>query len=217
MNVTTATELVRVANGWTHEKFSATVARVPAGSEGLMLLPYLEGERTPNVPDGTGVLLGLTQRTYSPDHLARAAMEGVTMGMNYGLRRLAELGVKPTQIRATGGGAKSKAWRQIMADVFNAEVVTLKVAEGAAFGAALQALWCWRREQGEKVSIAELTDRFVEVNREETAEPDRRQVEIYREWQALQDELSAGLREVFVKHRRFVTERAGGRSEAKGG
>ena len=77
-------------------------------------------------------------------------MEGVTLGMNYGLRRLAELGVKPTQIRATGGGAKSKVWRQIMADVFNAEVVTLKVSEGAAYGAALQALWCWRLQTRRK-------------------------------------------------------------------
>ena len=207
MNVTTATELVRIANGWTHEKFSATVARVPAGSDGLMLLPYLEGERTPNVPAGTGVLLGLNQRTYSPEHMARAAMEGVTMGMNFGLQRLAELGVKPTQIRATGGGAKSKAWRQIMADVFNAEVVTLKVAEGAAYGAALQALWCWRREQGEKVSIRSLAEGFIELNREETARPNTKNVEVYQEWQALQDELSGSLRDVFVKHREFVTAR----------
>src|SRR3984957_15113118 len=119
MNVTTATEMIRNTVGWTHEKFSATVARIPAGSGGLILLPYLEGERTPNVPAGTGVLLGVNQKTYGPDYLARAAVEGVTMGMNYGLQRLAELGVNPTQIRATGGGAKSKAWRQIMADVFN--------------------------------------------------------------------------------------------------
>ena len=100
-------------------------------------------------------------------------MEGVTLGMNYGLRRLAELGVKPTQIRATGGGAKSKVWRQIMADVFNAEVVTLKVSEGAAYGAALQALWCWRLQQGEKVSISDITDQFVELNRSETARAGR--------------------------------------------
>jgi xylulokinase len=204
MNVTTATELIRLANGWTHEKFSATVARVPAGSEGLMLLPYLEGERTPNVPAGTGVLLGVNQKTYSADHLARAATEGVTMGMNYGLRRISELGVNPTQIRATGGGAKSKAWRQIMADVFDAEVVTLKVAEGAAFGAALQALWCWRREQGEKSGIEELTDRFVELNKEETARPDAKAAAFYREWQALQDELSESLRDVFEQHRKLV-------------
>jgi xylulokinase len=210
MNVTTATELVRLANGWTHEKFSAAVARVPAGSDGLMLLPYLEGERTPNVPAGTGVLLGFNQRTSSPEHMARAAMEGVTMGMNFGLQRLAELGVKPTQIRATGGGAKSKAWRQIMADVFNAEVVTLKVAEGAAYGAALQALWCWRREQGEKVTIQEITDQFIELNQEETAHPEPENVAVYEEWQALQDDMSVSLREVFVKHRRFVT---GGENE----
>jgi sugar (pentulose or hexulose) kinase len=142
--------------------------------------------------------------------MARAAMEGVTMGMNFGLQRLVELGVKPTQIRATGGGAKSKAWRQIMADVFNAEVVTLKVAEGAAYGAALQALWCWRREQGEKVTIQELTNEFIEINREETAHPEAKNVAVYEEWQALQDDMSVSLRDVFVKHRRFVT---GGENE----
>ncbi len=204
MNVTTATELMRNSFGWTHEKFSATIARVPAGSGGLILLPYLEGERTPNVPAGTGVLLGVNQKTYAPEYLARAAVEGVTMGMNYGLRRLAELGVKPTQIRATGGGAKSKAWRQIMADIFNVEVVTLKVSEGAAYGAALQALWCWRQQQGEKISIKEITDRFVELNHEETAQPEKKNVDIYRELQALQDDMSASLREVFLKHRQFV-------------
>lgn len=131
-------------------------------------------------------------------------MEGVTLGMNYGLRRLAELGVKPTQIRATGGGAKSKIWRQIMADIFNAEVVTLKVGEGAAYGAALQALWCWRRQQGEKASIGEITDRFVELNKAETAEPDKRNAQVYRELQALQDEMSVALRGAFGKHRQFL-------------
>ncbi|MDB6023035.1 MAG: xylulokinase [Pedosphaera sp.] len=209
MNVTTATEMMRNASGWSHEKFSATVARVPAGSGGLLLLPYLEGERTPNVPAGTGVLLGVTQRTYAPEFLARAAMEGVTLGMNYGLRRLTELGVKPSQIRATGGGAKSKAWRQIMADVFNTEVVTLKVSEGAAYGAALQALWCWRQQAGEKISIKDITDQFIEVNHEETAQPDPKNVAIYQELQALQDELSTSLRDVFAKHRAFAVEMEG--------
>ncbi|MDB6019668.1 MAG: xylulokinase [Pedosphaera sp.] len=204
MNVTTATELVRNSLGWTHEKFSATVARVPAGSGGLILLPYLEGERTPNVPAGTGVWLGVNQKNYSADYQARAAMEGVTLGMNYGLQRLVQLGVAPTQIRVTGGGSRSKTWRQIMADVFNVEVVTLKVTEGAAYGAALQALWCWRRQQGEKITIQEITDRFVETNQEETAQPEKKNVETYRELQALQDEMSASLRDVFLKHREFI-------------
>src|SRR5207253_186344 len=181
MNVTVATEMVRDDFTWSHEKYAAEAARVPAGSNGLLLLPYFEGERTPNVPDGTGVWFGVNKKTFEAGHFARAAMEGVTLGMNYGLRRLAELGVKPAQIRATGGGAKSKVWRQIMADVFNTEVVTLKVSEGAAYGAALQAYWCWRLQEGEKVSINEITDQFVELNANETTRPNQPDVAAYCE------------------------------------
>lgn len=204
MNVTVATEMVREDFNWTHEKFAAESSRIPAGCDGLMLLPYFEGERTPNVPDGTGVWFGVNNKTFNAAHFARASMEGVTLGMNYGLRRLAELGVQPNQIRATGGGSRSRAWRQIMADIFNAQVVTLKVSEGAAYGAALQALWCWRRQQGEEIAMSELTDRFVEVNEKEMAEPNPENVAIYRELQGLQDEMSKSLRGVFKMHRQIV-------------
>jgi len=206
MNVTVATEMMRMDFGYTHEQFDNKAAKVGAGAGGLLLLPYLEGERTPNIPDGTGVMIGINTRTFGASHYCRAAMEGVTLGMNYGLRRLARLGVKAKQIRATGGGAKSKLWRQIMADVFNAEVVTLKVSEGAAYGAALQALWCWRLQKGEKARIEDITDEFVELNRAETAEPSPKAVETYRELQAIQDDLSRSLRSVFGKHRQFVLQ-----------
>ena len=139
-----------------------------------------------------------------PAHFARAAMEGATLGMNYGLRRLRELGVKPRQIRATGGGAKSKLWRQIMADIFEAEVVTLKESEGAAYGAALQALWCWRLQRGDRVSIHQITDQFVQLNRAETVAPIAANSKIYRELQEMQDQTSLALRPVFARHRRFV-------------
>lgn len=204
MNVTVATEMVRKDFGLDHAAFEKAAAQAPAGCDGLFLLPYLEGERTPNVPDGTGVYVGVTPRTFDAPHFARATMEGVTLGMNYGLRRLAQLGVKAKQIRATGGGANSKLWRQIMADVFNAEVVTLAVGEGAAYGAALQALWCWKRQAGERVSIEDLTDRFVKLNHQQTARPDAARARRYAELQALQDEASRALRGVFAKHRRFV-------------
>jgi xylulokinase len=204
MNVTVATEMVREDFGWSHEKYAGEAARVPAGSNGLLLLPYFEGERTPNVPDGTGVWFGINKKTFEEGHFARAAMEGVTLGMNYGLQRLAELGVKPAQIRATGGGAKSKIWRQIMADIFNTEVVTLKVSEGAAYGAALQGLWCWRLQQGEKLSITDITDQFVELNPAETALPDPRTSQVYRDLQGVQDQMSLALRGVFGKHRSFL-------------
>ncbi len=209
MNVTLATEMVREDFGWSHEKLALEASHVPAGSEGLLLLPYFEGERTPNVPDGTGVWFGVTQKTFAAGHFARASMEGVTLGMNYGLRRLAKLGVKPTQIRATGGGSRSRVWRQIMADIFEAEVVTLKVSEGAAYGAALQALWCWRSQQGETISISDITDQFVQVNQLERAEPQAKNLQTYREMQELQDELSKNLRPAFSKHRSLVLGRNG--------
>jgi len=205
MNVTVATELVRSELGWTHDQYAKAAAKVPAGSDGLLLLPYLEGERTPNLPDGTGVWIGYRHQTSSAGHRARAAMEGVTLGMNYGLNRLRKLGLKPTQIRATGGGAKSKVWRQIMADVFNAEVVTLQVAEGAAYGAALQAMWCWRQQQGEIISITEITDKFVKVNTRETAQPNEKHVATYETLQALQDKAATSLKKVFTDHRSITT------------
>ena len=205
MNVTVATEMVRKCFDWDVAKLDAAIGKARPGAQGVLLLPYLEGERTPNVPDGTGVFLGVNLQSCTPANLARSAMEGATLGMNYGLRRLAELGVKPTQIRATGGGAKSKVWRQIMADVFNAEVVTLKVSEGAAYGAALQALWCWKNQQGERVSIAEVTDQYVQLNPAETAQPQADNVGRYQELQALQDQTSTALRGVFSSHRKFVS------------
>src|SRR2546425_1764695 len=88
MNVTVATEMVREDFGWSYEKFAGEAARIPAGSNGLVLLPYFEGERTPNVPEGTGVWFGVNKKTFEAGHFARASMEGVTLGMNYGLRRL---------------------------------------------------------------------------------------------------------------------------------
>ena len=204
MNVTVATEMMRLDFGYTQEQCENKAAKVAPGSSGLLLLPYLEGERTPNVPDGTGAMIGINTKTFSASHYCRAAMEGATLGMNYGLRRLATLGVKAKQIRATGGGAKSKLWRQIMADVFNTEVVTLKVSEGAAYGAALQALWCWRLQRGDKAHIEDITDEFVTLNTAETSTPKADAVATYQELQELQDDLSQSLRGVFAKHRKFV-------------
>jgi xylulokinase len=140
MNVTVATELFRGMFGWDHARMEREVLSVPPGAEGLVFLPYLQGERTPNLPGGCGVLHGMNTSNTTPAHLARAVMEGVTLGMAYGLRRMKRLGLKPETIRVTGGGSKSAVWRQICSDVFGHPVVAMKSAEGAALGAAIQAL-----------------------------------------------------------------------------
>jgi sugar (pentulose or hexulose) kinase len=197
---------VRALFGYDHATLDAAVKSAPAGAGGLVLLPYLAGERTPNVPDGSGVLLGLTGQNFAAPAIARAAMEGATMGMNYGLRRLADLGVKPKEIRVTGGGAKSAAWRQIMADVFGVPVVGMVEDEGAALGGALQAAWCVARRNGNaKAKLSDFTDRFVAVKEETRCAPNKASVARYRELQAVQDKLSASLREVFALQRKLVT------------
>jgi xylulokinase len=168
-------------------------------------LPYFAGERTPNVPDGSGAILGLNSNTFAPGHLARSAMEGATMGMNYGLRRLAVLGVKAKEIRVTGGGAKSAVWRQIMADVFGVPVVGMVEEEGAALGGALQAAWCVARREGRRgAKITDFTSPVVMVKEDTRCVPNRKNVARYRELQALQDKLSLSLREVFSAQRKLA-------------
>ena len=205
MNVTTVTEQVRSLFGQDHAALEAGVVSTPPGAGGLVLLPYLAGERTPNVPDGSGVLLGLNQQTFSRGYLARAAMEGATLGMNYGLRRLAELGVKAKEIRVTGGGAKSPVWRQLMADIFGVPVVAMVEDEGAALGGALQAAWCVARLDGNATAkLTEFTEGTVALNEATRCLPNRANVARYRQLQALQDQLSLALRDVFPAQRKLA-------------
>ena len=204
MNVTVATEMVRGQFGWSHEEFAAAAARVAPGSDGLLLLPFFEGERTPNLPDGTGVWLGLRGRTCDAPHMARASMEGVTLGLNYGLNRLRDLGVAPVEIRLTGGGSRSPVWRQIAADVFNCPVVCLAHDEGAAYGAALHAMWVWSSGQGRPLPIGQVTARFVAVDEATRAVPAPAAAALYREMQRLFDTAARDLRGAFGLHRQLI-------------
>ncbi|WP_404423068.1 xylulokinase [Nibricoccus sp. IMCC34717] len=205
MNVTTVTEQIRALFGQDHAALNAAVAAAPVGAGGLVMLPYLAGERTPNVPAGSGVWMGLNAKTMTSAHLARSAMEGVTLGMNYGLRRLAKLGVKAKEIRVTGGGAKSSVWRQIMADIFGVPVVAMREDEGAALGGAIQAAWCDARRSGRaKAKIADFCEGTVAVDEATRCVPAKANVARYREMQELQDKLSLALRPLFPAQRKLA-------------
>lgn len=194
MNVTVATEAVRSLLALSYRELEEAVEATPVGSNGVLLLPYLTGERTPNVPDGKGVLYGLTPENFNKGNLTRAAMEGATMGLNFGFNRLKEMGIEPSEVRLTGGGSRNGAWRRMCADVFGVETVCLRVDEGAAYGAALQALWT----QGSSGSISEITDAFVKLDEATRAKPDKGNSETYRRLQRMQDRLSRDLRDAFA-------------------
>ena len=129
-----------LAPGVDYEALLAPAAEVPAGSEGLLFLPYLTGERTPHPdPLARGAFVGLTVR-HRREHLTRAVLEGVAFGLRDSLALMRSAGLQAIeQVRVSGGGAQSPLWRQILADVLGVELVTVNSSEGAAYGAALLA------------------------------------------------------------------------------
>jgi len=132
-------ELARQAGADAYDLLTADAATVAPGAEGLVFLPYLTGERTPHPdPLARGAFVGLTLR-HTKAHLTRAVLEGVTFGMNDCVGLMRDLGLRPANLVASGGGARSPFWRQMMADVFGVTITTVNATEGAALGAAVLA------------------------------------------------------------------------------
>ncbi|TWT52289.1 Xylulose kinase [Thalassoglobus neptunius] len=122
-----------------YELLTAEAGQAPAGSEGLFFLPYLTGERTPHAdPHARGTWVGMSLR-HQKAHFVRSVMEGATFAMRDCLELIREMNIPIEQIRVSGGGARSKFWRQLQADVYGQNVVTINAEEGPAFGVALLA------------------------------------------------------------------------------
>ncbi len=183
MNVTNATEHWKSVLGIDNAGRDELAARSPAGSDGLIFLPFVDGERVPVLPGASAVFFGLNRKNFAPAPMTRAVMEGTLLNLGYGLGRLRELGIDPAEIRATGGGSQSRFWLGLAADIFQVPVVTLAEPEGAAFGAALQAVWTWRNARGEKIGIDVLTRELVKTSGE-AVEPQPGNRVVYAERQA---------------------------------
>ncbi len=145
-----------------YDALLAPASEVAPGSEGLIFLPYLTGERTPYAdPLARGAFVGLTVR-HTQAHLTRAVLEGVAFGLRDNFELIRDVGVTEIeQVRISGGGAKSALWRQIMADVLDVDLVTVNTAEGAAYGAALLAgvgAGVWRNTEAACQATVQQTD-----------------------------------------------------------
>jgi xylulokinase len=191
MNVTVSTELTRKIVGLSLADFNEKAAAASLGAEGIILLPYFNGERTPALPNAKAVLFGLTSTNYTLQNLARASMEGATLGLRYGLNVLKQSGITPTEIRLVGGGAKSSLWRQMVADVFDCPAVCPEFSEAGAVGAALQAMWCYFNEKEGESSLVELTDRYIALDDSTRVFPDKsnsaKYIDIYQRYLQLND------------------------------
>ncbi|CAG7650786.1 xylulokinase [Paenibacillus allorhizosphaerae] len=122
-----------------YEYLTALAQTAPLGSEGLLFLPYLTGERTPHPdPKARGGFIGLNLR-HTKAHLTRAVLEGITFGLRDSLELVKQSGIEITELRVNGGGARSLFWRQMIADIFGYPVVTVNSTDGPAYGAAVMA------------------------------------------------------------------------------
>ena len=125
--------------GVEHSALSDLALSAPAGAGGMVLVPYFEGERTPNLPEATGSLHGMTLANFTPANLARAAVEGVACSLADGLRALTDLGITARRVILVGGGARSEAVQHVVATVFGLPVNVPEPVEYVADGAARQA------------------------------------------------------------------------------
>ncbi len=179
MNCTVATETVAQSFGFDARQGDAHIAATPPGADGLTLLPFFNGERTPDLPRARASLHGMTAANLTPAHQYRAAMEGATFSLKYGFDAFVRAGMAFDGIVLTGGGANSAAWRQLVADVFGLPVRVPVQGEGAAFGAALQAVWSLRRAQGDRSSPSTVVAEHLAMDPARAASPDRARTDAY--------------------------------------
>ncbi|MDR2661451.1 MAG: xylulokinase, partial [Treponema sp.] len=182
MNCTVASEEFRGLFGLDVKAFDAEASKAPVGSEGIVILPFFNGERTPNLPNGRASVNGISAANFKRENIARAALESAIFGMRIGMESFNRLGFKAREIRLIGGGAKSPLWQSIAANVLKLPVRAPSGGEAAAMGGAIQALWCLAHggAAGLNTSIGELCGEHV-VLEGALVEPDSKAAAAYDE------------------------------------
>jgi xylulokinase len=183
-NCTVASEEFRTLFDLDVKAFDAEAEKAPIGAEGIVVLPFFNGERTPNLPNGKASINGIAAGNFKRENLARAALESAIFGMRLGIEGFHSLGYKAKEIRLTGGGAKSSLWQSIAANVMNLPVRVPARTEAAAMGGAIQALWCLLNNsptETKKVSIKNLAEEHISLEGASSSDikPDKKTVAAY--------------------------------------
>ncbi len=174
-----------------HQEFTELVKQSPVGNNGRIIVPWYVGERTPDVPFGAPTYFGFGLSDLSKkEAICRGVLEGHLLNLYDGFRRMP---VKPSEIRLTGGISRSVAWREAIANIFNAETVAVE-GEGAAMGAALHALWVYQMEEGKEISLEEVVEPYVKLDESTRVKPNEKDVATYHTLVQEFSALSARLR-----------------------
>ena len=196
MNCTVATEQLRSLFGYSVAEFDKIAAKAPAGSEGIVTLPFFNGERTPNLPNGRGCIVGMDMGNTKKENIFRSSLESAIFGMRLGLDSFKELGFEIKEIRLIGGGSNSELWRQIASDILDLPVLVPKEKEAAALGAAIQALWAFDYSEGRESDINYLIDKYIVMDNNKYY-PISENVKIYNEVYETYNDYVESLSEIF--------------------
>jgi len=181
-------------NDWSYDIFNKKANNIDPGSEGLIFLPYLYGERTPHADaNARGVFFGLSAR-HQRSHLARSVMEGITFGLKDSLELIKNKEVNLSRIRAIGGGVKSQLWQQILADIFELPIDLLEVEEGPAYGAAIIA----GVGVGAYENFKEADNKLINIKK--TIEPKESNFEAYQKNYKTYKDLYPALKDIYTYH-----------------
>ena len=174
-------------NNLTPKEFDKLIDQTIPGNNGKILVPWYEGERTPDIPNATPIYFGFSLDDFNQRTLARSIIEGHLLNLYNGFQSLP---VVPEKIYLTGGLSQSPAWCQTIADIFSAKTTPI-IGEGAALGAAIHACWVWKNENGKNTKIEDLCDGFVKVNNSLSKTPRKEYVPVYDRLKKLYKSLSS--------------------------
>ncbi|HCM63381.1 MAG TPA: xylulokinase [Morganella sp. (in: Bacteria)] len=181
MNVTSATSTIQSLLGLDIQSFNDALNSSKPGADGLIMLPFFNGERVPQLPDARASLHNMDGSNLTPQNLSLAVVESATYGLRFGIDLFRQQGVTTREIRLTGGGARSEKWRQIVADIMATPVVCVTNQEAAALGAAVQAIWSdtLTSDSAPETQLAALCERFVQLDENTRTQPDPANVPVY--------------------------------------
>ena len=179
MNCTVATEQMRDLLDVDLEQMEKLASFIPPGADGVITIPFYNGERTPALPKAKASIFGLDSKNTTNAHLIRSAMESAIFSLKAGLDAFKRCGMTFDEVTLTGGGSKSALWRQICADILNLPIRILSTEENAAFGAALQALWVYQKYNDTPVSMEKIVDDHLKENKIKSCSPNDETVKTY--------------------------------------
>lgn len=177
-------------NKLSHSDFERLLKLTKPGNNGKIIVPWFEGERTPDISDASPLYFGFSLEEINQKSIARAILEGHILNLYQGFKRMP---VQPKIIYLTGGLSRSKIWCQMIANIFNCETVPV-LGEGAALGAAIHAAWIWEIESGNKIKIKDLSSPFIKVDDKNHCFPETQYEKVYDDLKLLYDSVSNRIR-----------------------